>query len=76
MANTKIIKSRSTRCARHVVRMGGGKKPLGRPRRRLEENIKMYIWEIELDSVEWIYVAQNRDQWRAVVNTVMNPRFP
>jgi hypothetical protein len=53
-----------------------GKRPLGRPRRRWVGNIKMNIREIELDGMDWIEVAQDRDQWRALVNTVMNLRVP
>jgi hypothetical protein len=50
------------------------KTPLGRPRRRWVENIKMDLREIGWDGVDWIELAQNRDQWRAFVNTVMNLR--
>jgi hypothetical protein len=53
-----------------------GKKPLGRLRRRWVENIKMDLREIGWDDVEWIELAQGRDQWRALVNTVMNLRVP
>jgi transposase len=53
-----------------------GKRPLGRPRRRWEDNIKMAIMEIGIDGVNWIQLAQDRVQWRACVNTVMNPRIP
>jgi hypothetical protein len=49
-----------------------GKSPLGRPRRRKEDNIKMDPREIGWGGMDWIDVAQDRDQWRAVVNTVMN----
>jgi hypothetical protein len=52
-----------------------GKRPLGRPRRRWKDVIKMDLREIGLGSVEWIHLAQDRDRWRAVVNAVMNPRF-
>jgi hypothetical protein len=51
-----------------------GKKPLGRPRYRWVDNIKMDAREIGWDGMVWIDVAQNRDQCRAVVNTVMNLR--
>jgi hypothetical protein len=51
-----------------------GKRPLGRHRRRWEDNIRVDIRERGWDSVDWIRVAQTRDQWRAVVNTVMNLR--
>jgi hypothetical protein len=53
-----------------------GKRPLGRPRRRLVDNIKMDRREIGWDSVDWIDMAQDRDQWRALVNTVLNLRVP
>jgi serine/threonine protein kinase HipA of HipAB toxin-antitoxin module len=49
-----------------------GKKPLGRPRRRWEDRIRMDLREIDWGSVDWIKLAQDRDRWRAVVNTVMN----
>jgi hypothetical protein len=49
-----------------------GKRPLGKYRRRREDNIKMDLREIEWRGMEWIDLAQNRDQWRALVNTVMN----
>jgi hypothetical protein len=52
------------------------KEPLGRPRRRWVDNIKMDLREIEWDGMDWIYLAQNRDQFRALVNTVMNLRVP
>jgi hypothetical protein len=65
---------------RSVYRMLGGKpegkKPLGRPRRRWEKNIRMDLGEIEWEGVDWIDMAQDRDQWRTVVNTVMNLRIP
>jgi hypothetical protein len=51
-----------------------GKTPLGRPRRRWEDGIRMDLRETGWGSVEWIQLAQGRDQWRAVVNTVMNLR--
>jgi hypothetical protein len=50
-----------------------GKRPLGRPRRRWVDNIKM---EIGWDGVDWIDMAQDRDQWRVLVNTVLNLRVP
>jgi hypothetical protein len=53
-----------------------GKRPLGRPRRRWVDNIKIDLREIGWDSVDWIELAQDRDQWRALVNTVMNLRVP
>jgi hypothetical protein len=53
-----------------------GKRPLGRPRRRWVDNIKMDLREIGWDGMDWIDVAQDRDQWRALVNTVMNLWVP
>jgi hypothetical protein len=53
-----------------------GKSPLGRPRRRWVDNIKMDLGEIGWDGMDWIDVAQDRDQWRALVNMVMNLRVP
>jgi hypothetical protein len=53
-----------------------GKKPLERPRSRWVDNIKMYLREIGWDGMDWIDLAQDRDQWRALVNTVMNLRVP
>jgi hypothetical protein len=50
-----------------------GKRPLGRPRRRWVDNIKMDLREIGCDRVDWMDVAQDRDQWRALVNTVFEP---
>jgi hypothetical protein len=85
----RVIKSRRMRWAGHVARMGEereiyrvlvgrseGKRPLGRPRRRWEDNIKMDLREIGIDGANWILLAQNRVQWRAFVNTVMNLRVP
>jgi hypothetical protein len=53
-----------------------GKRPLGRPRRRWVDNIKIDLGEIEWDGMNWIDLAQDRDRWRALVNTVMNLRVP
>jgi hypothetical protein len=53
-----------------------GKRPLGRPRRRWVDNIKMDLKEIGWGCMDWIDQAQDRDQWRALVNTVMNLRVP
>jgi hypothetical protein len=61
---------------RTVVGQPEGKRPLGIPRRRWLDNIKMDLREIGLDSMDWIDVAEDRDQWRALVNTVMNLRVP
>jgi hypothetical protein len=85
----RVIKSRRMRWAGHVARMGEGtgvyralvgrpegKRPLGRPRRRWEDNIKMDLREIGIDGANWVQLAQDRVQWRACVNTVMNLRVP
>jgi hypothetical protein len=53
-----------------------GRRPLGRPMHRWEDNIKMDLREKEFGDVDWINLAQDRDRWRALVNTVMNLRFP
>jgi hypothetical protein len=53
-----------------------GKRPLGRPRRRWVDNIIMDLRDIERDGMDWIDVAQERDQWWALVNTVKNLRVP
>jgi hypothetical protein len=49
-----------------------GKRPLGRPRHRWEDGVRMNLREIGWESADWIQLAQDRDQWQAVVNTVMN----
>jgi hypothetical protein len=85
----RVVKSRRMRWVGHVARMGEGsgvyrvlvgrpegKKPLGRPRRRWEDNIKMDLREIGIDGANWIRLAQDRVQWRAFVRTVMNLRVP
>jgi hypothetical protein len=85
----RVIKSRRMGWAGHVVRMGEGrgfyrvlvgipegKRPLGRPRRRWEDNNKMDLREIGIDGANWFQLAQDRVQWRACVNTVMNLRVP
>jgi hypothetical protein len=59
---------------RNLVGKPEGKKPLGRPRNRCEDNIKMYLRALRWVGMNWIDPAQNRDQWRPLVNTVMNPR--
>jgi len=53
-----------------------GKKPLGRPRRRWEDNIKIDRQEAGCGDMDWIKLVQNRDRWRALVNAVMNLRVP
>jgi hypothetical protein len=53
-----------------------GKRPLGKPRCRWEDNIKMDLRDIGIDGANWIQLAQDRVQWRAFVNTVMNLRVP
>jgi hypothetical protein len=58
------------------VRKPEGKRPLGRPRRSWIDNIKMGLIEIGLSVVDWIGLAQDGYSWRALVNTVMNFRFP
>jgi hypothetical protein len=85
----RVIKSRRMRWAGNVARMGEGrsvyrvlvgrpegKRPLGRPRRRWEDNIKIDLREIGIDGANWIQLAQDRVQWRACLNTVMNLRVP
>jgi hypothetical protein len=52
-----------------------GRRPVGRPRRRWEDNIKMYLQEVGW-GMNWIELAQDRGRWRAVVNAVMNLRVP
>jgi hypothetical protein len=77
------------RWAGHVARMGAkrgayrilvgrpeGRRPLGRPRRRWEDNIKMDLREVGWVGMNWIELAQDRDRWRALVNAVMNLRVP
>ena len=53
-----------------------GNRPLGRPRRRWENNIKIDLQEVGCGGMDWIELAQDRDRWRALVNRVMNLRVP
>ena len=61
---------------RVVVGRPEGKRPLGRPRRRWEDNIKMDLQEVGRGCGDWRELAQDRDRWRALVSTVMNLRVP
>ena len=84
-----VIKSRRMRWAGHVAHMGErrgvyrvlvgkpeGKRPLGRPRHRWEDNIKMNLQEVECGGMDWMELAQDKDRWRALVSTVMSFRVP
>jgi hypothetical protein len=59
-----------------VVGRPEGRRPLGRSRRRWEDNIKMDLQDLEWVGMDWIDLAQERDRWRALVNEVMNLRVP
>ena len=85
----RVIKSRRMRWAGHVARMGVervaykvlvgkpvGKRPLGRPRRRWVDNIRMDLQEVGCGYGDWIGLAQDRNGWRKLVNAVMNLRVP
>jgi hypothetical protein len=61
---------------RVLVGIPEGKRPMGRPKRRWEDNIKMDLQEVECGGMDWIELAQDRDRWRALVNAVMNHRVP
>jgi hypothetical protein len=84
-----MIKSRRMRWAGHVTHMGEkrnayrifvekreGKRPVGRPKRRWVDNIKMDLREIGWVDMDWIDLTHDREQWKTVVNTVMNLRVP
>ena len=84
-----MIITRRIREAGHVARMGEGrvvyrvwvektegKRPLGRPRRRWEDNIKMDFQEVGCGVIDWIELARDSDRWWALVNAVMNLRVP
>jgi hypothetical protein len=85
----RMMKSRMMRWTGHVAQMAekwnayrifvrkpDGKRPLGRQRRRWVDNIKMELRETRWGDMDWIDLAQDRDQWRALVNAVMNLRVP
>ena len=85
----RVIKSRRMRWAGHVARNGEergvyrvlvgtkeGKRPLGRPRRRWMDNIRMDLQEMGCGFMDWIGLAQDRDRWRTLVSAVMNLRVP
>ena len=61
---------------RVLIRKPEGKRPLGRPRRRWEDNIKIDLQEVGRSCGDWMELAQDRDSWRALVNTVRNLRVP
>ena len=85
----RMVKSRRIRWAGHVARMGEdsgvhrvlvgkpeGKSPLGRIRRRWEDNIKMDLQEVGVGSGDWMELAQDRDRWRALARTVRDLGVP
>ena len=85
----RVIKSKRMKWAGHVARLGevrgvyrvlvgkpGGKRPMGRPRHRWEDNIKMDLQEVGCGGRDWIELAQDWDRWRAVVNAVLNLQVP
>jgi hypothetical protein len=85
----RIIKVRRRRRVEHIARMGEkrtayrllmgkpkGRRPLGIPRRRWLDNIRMDLVEVGWDNVDWIGLAQDRGRWRALVNSVLNLRDP
>jgi len=85
----QVIKSRRMRCAGHVACMGEerevyrvlvgkleGRRPLGRPRHRWVDNIRMDLQEVGRGYMDWIGLAQDRDRWRTLVSAVMNLQVP
>jgi hypothetical protein len=88
-AIVRVMKSRRMRRVVCVARMGGGrgvyrilvgkpegKRPLGRPRRRCEDNIKMGLKEVGCGGMDWIELAQGRGRWWVLLNAVLNLRVP
>jgi hypothetical protein len=73
---TYVVNNLKRNVYRLLVGKPEGKKPLGKPRSRWMENIKMGLLEIGLSVVDWIGLAQDRYTWRALVNSVMNLRVP
>jgi hypothetical protein len=76
MGRTSSTKWGEKNTHRILVGKPEGKRPLGRPRHRWVDNIKIDLREIGWDGMDWLNLAQDRDQWRALVNTVMNLRVP
>ena len=85
----RVIKSRRMRCAGHVAPMGEergvysvlvgkpeGRRPLGRPRHRWVDSIRMDLQEVGCGYMDWIGLAQDRDRWRTLESAVMNLRVP
>ena len=85
----RVIKSRRMKWAGHVAHMGErrgvyrvvvgkfeGRRPIGRPRHRWEDNIKMDLQEVRCRGMDWIVLSQGRDRWQAIVNAVLNLQVP
>ena len=85
----RVIKSRRMRWAGHMARMGEerevymnlvgkseGRRPMGRPRRRWVDNIRMDLQEVGCVYMDWIGLAQDRDSWRTLVSAIINLRVP
>ena len=85
----RVIKSRRMKWAGHVALMGEeremhrvlvgkpeGRRPLGRPRGRWADNIRIDLQEVEYGYMDWIGLAQGRDRWRTLVSAIMNFRVP